>query len=102
MGGTPMLLKMQKKRSDLPIHLVLITIAAITLLPFVFVINNSFRRTTEQYHAFFGLPTAGSNLARFTWFKVTGQPDRIQLRIMPEPAKGKPQSVRAADVPFTK
>lgn len=93
---------MKKRTSDLPIHLILITIAAITLLPFVFVINNSFRRTTEQYHAFFGVPNAVSNLVRFTWFKVTDQSDRIQLRIVPEPEKGKPASVRAADVPFTK
>src|SRR5215207_11254260 len=102
MGGTPMLLRMQKKRSDLPIHLILITIAAITLLPFVFVINNSFRRTSEQYHSFFGVPNAVSNLFRFTTYKVTGQSDRIQIRIMPEQQKGRPQSVRAADVPFTK
>src|SRR5215218_3801105 len=101
MGGTPMLLKMQKKRSDLPIHLILITIAAITLLPFVFVINNSFRRTSEQYHSFFGVPSAVSNLFRFTGYELSGQSDRIQVRIMPEPTKGKPQSVRATDVPLT-
>lgn len=92
---------MRKQRTDLPIHCVLIAMLAITLLPFVFVINNSLRRTTEQYHSFFGVPNAVSNLARFTWFKVSGQPDRIRLRVMPEAAAGKPQSVRAADVPLT-
>jgi ABC-type glycerol-3-phosphate transport system permease component len=92
---------MKKRRSDLPIHCVLIAILAITLLPFVFVINNSLRRTTEQYHSFFGLPNGVSNLARFTWFKLSGQPDRIRLRILPEAEPGKPQSVRAADVPMT-
>jgi ABC-type glycerol-3-phosphate transport system permease component len=92
---------MKKRRSDLPIHCVLIAILAMTLLPFVFVINNSLRRTGEQYHSFFGVPTAVSNLVRFTWFKVAGDADRIQVRILPEPEKGKPQSVRAADVPFT-
>lgn len=92
---------MKTGTSDLPIHLVLISIAAMTLLPFVFVINNSLRRTTEQYHSFFGVPNAVSNLARFTWFKVSGQPDRIQLRVLPETEPGRPPSVRAADVPFT-
>jgi ABC-type glycerol-3-phosphate transport system permease component len=92
---------MKKRTSDLPIHLILITIVAITLLPFVFVINNSFRRTTEQYHSFFGLPNAVTNLCKFTWYELSGQSDRIQLRIMPEPVKGKPVSVRAADLPFT-
>lgn len=93
---------MKHKRSDIFIHLILITILALTLLPFVFVINNSFRRTNEQYHSFFGVPEAAKNLVRFTWFKLTGQPDRIELRIMPETEDGKPQTVRAADVPMTR
>jgi ABC-type glycerol-3-phosphate transport system permease component len=53
---------MKKRTSDLPIHLVLVTILSLTLLPFVFVVNNSFRRTHEQYHSFFGLPEALRNL----------------------------------------
>jgi ABC-type glycerol-3-phosphate transport system permease component len=93
---------MKRKRSDLPIHLALITIAALTLLPFFFVLNNSLRRTTEQYHSFFGPPAAVTNLVRFTWFKISGQTDRIELRIMPETEPGKPQRVRATDVPMTK
>jgi ABC-type glycerol-3-phosphate transport system permease component len=93
---------MKRIRSDIPIHIALIAIAAMTLLPFVFVINNSMRRTSEQYHSFFGLPSALTNLVRFTWFEVTGQSDRIQMRIMPEEIVNKPQSVRAADIPFTR
>jgi ABC-type glycerol-3-phosphate transport system permease component len=93
---------MTRRRSDIPIHIALIAIAATTLLPFVFVINNSMRRTSEQYHSFFGLPSALTNLVRFTWFEVTGQSDRIQMRIMPEEIVNKPQSVRAADIPFTR
>jgi ABC-type glycerol-3-phosphate transport system permease component len=80
----------------------LIAIAAITLLPFVFVVNNSLRRTSEQYHSFFGPPGALVDLFRFSWFEVSGQRDRIAIRIMPEPKPGKPQSVRAADVPLTR
>ncbi|HTL29005.1 MAG TPA: carbohydrate ABC transporter permease [Tepidisphaeraceae bacterium] len=93
---------MKRRRSDIPIHLVLITIVGLTLLPFVFVINNSMRRTTEQYHSFFGLPEAASNLVRFTWFKISGQSERIELRIMPESPDGKQINVRAVDVPMTK
>jgi ABC-type glycerol-3-phosphate transport system permease component len=92
---------MKQHRSDLPIHLILIAIVAMTLLPFVFVINNSLRRTSETYHSFFGVPAALSNLVRFTWYELTGQPERIRLRVMPEVEIGKPQSVRAADVPLT-
>jgi ABC-type glycerol-3-phosphate transport system permease component len=88
---------MQRRRSDLPIHLALIAIAAMTLLPFVFVVNNSLRRTSEQYHSFFGLPAAVTNAVKFTWFKVSGQDDRIRLRVQPA-AGDKPSSLRAADV----
>ena len=93
---------MTRRRSDIPIHLVLIAIAALTLTPFVFVVNNSLRRTSEQYHGFFNPPAALVNLARFTWFEVTGQADRIQLRQLPEAEDGKPAKVRAADVPLTR
>jgi ABC-type glycerol-3-phosphate transport system permease component len=94
-------IEMQKKKSDIPIHLVLMTFAALTLLPFIFVLNNSFRRTHEQYRSFFGLPDAVTNAVRFTWFRASGQDERIQLRIMPEAAAGKAQTVRQADVPLT-
>jgi ABC-type glycerol-3-phosphate transport system permease component len=93
---------MKKRRSDLPIHLVLLAFAALTLLPFIFVVNNSFRRTHEQYQSFFGLPEAVTNAVRFTWFAATGQPEKIQLKIMPETQAGKPQLVRQADVPMTR
>lgn len=59
---------MKKKRSDLLIHLVLVTILSLTLLPFVFVVNNSFRRTHEQYRSFFGLPEA---LRNFDFVELT-------------------------------
>ena len=70
---------MRKRRSDIPIHLALIAIAAMTLLPFAFVINNSFRRTNEQFHGFFGLPVALKDAARFTHAHLSGHPDRIKL-----------------------
>jgi ABC-type glycerol-3-phosphate transport system permease component len=92
---------MKRTRSDLPIHLALIFIAALTLLPFVFVVNNAFRRTSEQYHSFFAPPAAAIDLVRFTWFELTGQPQRIAVLILPEGKNGKPSSERAADVPLT-
>ncbi|HOZ46308.1 MAG TPA: carbohydrate ABC transporter permease [Candidatus Hydrogenedentes bacterium] len=38
------------------LHGLILAFAAATLLPFVFVMNNSLRSNAEQYHAFFGLP----------------------------------------------
>ncbi len=41
---------------QLALHAAILAFAAATLLPFVFVLNNSLRSNAEQYHAFFGLP----------------------------------------------
>jgi len=43
------------------IHLVLVVFALLTLVPFVFALNNSFRSNTEIYHGFFGVPESFSN-----------------------------------------
>ncbi|HIJ75019.1 MAG TPA: carbohydrate ABC transporter permease [Candidatus Hydrogenedentes bacterium] len=45
-------------------HLVVAAVAALTLLPFVFVLNNSFRTNSEIYHSFFGLPNALKDMAQ--------------------------------------
>ncbi|CAN5635975.1 carbohydrate ABC transporter permease [soil metagenome] len=51
-------MKRQKRRNDLLIHAALILILLLTLVPFVFVINNSLRTNYELDHAFFGVPQA--------------------------------------------
>ncbi|HEX8521907.1 MAG TPA: carbohydrate ABC transporter permease [Tepidisphaeraceae bacterium] len=75
--------RMKTKRHDILIHLVLITLVALTLLPFFFVMNNSLRTNSELNRTFFGIPKSLTQAVAFTWFKVTGQPNRIQLRIEP-------------------
>src|SRR5687767_4162804 len=76
--------RMKRRRSDIPIHLALIAIVAMTLLPFVFVINNSMRRTSEQFHSFFGLPAALTDLGRFTWYRLSVQSEKIEVRPTPD------------------
>jgi ABC-type glycerol-3-phosphate transport system permease component len=93
---------MRRRRSDIPIHLCLVAIAALTLLPLFFVVNNTHRRTTEQYHGFFGVPAAVQNVFRFTWLQVSGQSEQIKILILPEQVDGKPQLARAGDVPLTR
>ena len=88
---------MKRKRSDILIHITLIVIAALTLLPFVFVINNSFRRTSETYHGFFGIPAAVTQSVKFTYYKLTGHEDRIAVRLADEES-----GLRAKDVPLTR
>lgn len=60
----PMGIRQRRRRNDLILHAILIAILAMTLLPFVFVINNSFRTNSEMNHTFFGLPQAASGLFR--------------------------------------
>ena len=86
-----------KKRSDILLHVVIIAFLAMTMLPFLFVLNNSLRRTSEQFHAFFGVPNSISNAVKFTWFAATGQSERIEMRVIDDTG-GK----RAADVGMTK
>src|SRR5438105_13711326 len=71
---------MKSKRNDILLHAILICISGFTLLPFAFVLNNSLRTNSEMNHAFFGLPATLKSAAAFTWFRITGQADRIKLR----------------------
>jgi ABC-type glycerol-3-phosphate transport system permease component len=71
---------MKDRPKQLLIHSILITLLVFTMLPFLFVLNNSIRTNNEINHTFFGFPRAMSQAASFTWFKVTGQSDRIQLK----------------------
>ena len=54
----------RRRLGDLAIHAVLLVILGLTILPFVFLLNNSFRTNYELDHAFFGVPAA---LGRKDW-----------------------------------
>lgn len=53
---------MKRNSGQFAIHGVLIAILTLTLLPFVFVINNSLRTNSDMNHSFFGLPKFGKDL----------------------------------------
>lgn len=72
---------MKRKRSDLPIHAALLLIAALTLLPFILVLNNSIRTNSELYHTYFGVPQALKQMTAFTWEKVTSDEDVFEIRV---------------------
>jgi ABC-type glycerol-3-phosphate transport system permease component len=61
-------------------HAILLCLASLTLVPFVFVINNSFRTNAEMYRAFFGLPNSFKRVTNNTWLRITGREDEIRLR----------------------
>lgn len=69
------------RRTDIMIHGILVALLFLTMVPFAFVINNSMRTNSEIYRDFFGLPGAVKDSVRFSWYRVTGQTDQIQMRI---------------------
>lgn len=76
------------RRRALMLHFVLGLLGVLTLLPYVFLVNNSFRLNTELYRSFFGLPRSVEDLGRVTWYKIKGQEDRIVLNVAKEQKEG--------------
>lgn len=68
-----------QRRSQILLHATLIFILTLTLMPFVFVINNSFRTNPEMNHSFFGLPEAARDGISMTADKVTGKADTFEV-----------------------
>ena len=88
---------MKRRRSDIPIHIALISIAVMTLLPFAFTLINSLRTNAEMYESFFSLPVTVRSAAEFTWYQCTGQSQAIRLRSADDRPAG--DSLRASQVP---
>ncbi|MEM7134542.1 MAG: carbohydrate ABC transporter permease [Chloroflexota bacterium] len=60
-------------RHDLPIHLILGTLAILTFFPFFFLLISSFRSTTEFMHQFWGIPWNPEWLNYVDAWSVLGQ-----------------------------
>jgi ABC-type glycerol-3-phosphate transport system permease component len=45
------------------------------------VLNNSLRTNSELNHSYFGVPNSVSKAVAFTWYRISGQREKIQLRI---------------------
>lgn len=72
------------KRGQLWLHATLVAILSLTLLPFVFVVNNSLRTNSEMDHSFLGLPKAAVAGARFTAERVTGSATTFEVPESPD------------------
>lgn len=64
------------------LHGSLLALVGMTLLPFVFVVNNSFRTNNEIYHSFFGVPHAVTDTLRgvLVWANSDSQKPANALR----------------------
>ena len=62
----------QRRARDLALMLCIGAFGALTLVPFAFALNNSFRANYEMDHAFFGFPKNLNGLARAAVAAVSG------------------------------
>jgi ABC-type glycerol-3-phosphate transport system permease component len=61
------------------IHAVLVFFSLLTLLPFVFTVNNVFRTNAEFYHAFFSVPNAFKQTLSIAGGALTGDDTPIEM-----------------------
>jgi ABC-type glycerol-3-phosphate transport system permease component len=67
----------RRKSSDLWIHVALAVVAALTLIPFLLTIGNSFRTNAELYKSLVAAPDSWRRAVVLSWYEVTGQ--QVQL-----------------------
>ncbi|MBN1346286.1 MAG: carbohydrate ABC transporter permease [Phycisphaerae bacterium] len=66
-------------RHELALHGFVLVFAALALLPFVFVVNNSFRTNNEIFHSFFGVPRALKDMALAAKRVTTGSDEALTV-----------------------
>lgn len=67
------------KRRTLLIHVILVLLAAQTLLPFAFTLNNVFRSNFEFYQDFFSFPNAFKGILHVTGRYLTGNDEAMTV-----------------------
>ena len=60
-------------------HLVLIVFAALTLIPFAFMVNNVFRSNPEFYHDFFSVPDAFKKVVAIGGGSIAGDESDVEI-----------------------
>lgn len=71
---------MRRRGGQIWIHATLLTILGLTLLPFVFVLDNSFRTNSEMNHSFFGVPKAAAEGLRMTRERLGGRTEGFEVQ----------------------
>lgn len=70
-----------KRLQQTALKLLVGVFAALTLIPFAFVLNNSFRTNNEMYHEFFGLPNA---LKGMVWCVGVLNQEEVRVEVINE------------------
>ena len=71
---------MHSRSQQFWLHAVLLLLAALTYVPFAFVLNSSLRSNEEMYDSFFGIPEAFKTI-------ITGKPSELAARIEGTPTE---------------
>jgi ABC-type glycerol-3-phosphate transport system permease component len=61
------------------IHGALVLFAALTLVPFAFMVNNVFRTNSEFYHSYFSLPDSFKRTARIALHSLAGNAGAVEI-----------------------
>ncbi len=61
------------------IHVILIFFSLLTLLPFLFMVNNIFRSNSEFYHAFFSFPDSFKQIIAITGKTLSGDTTSVRI-----------------------
>lgn len=64
---------------NIALHAVILVFAVLTLVPLVFVVNNSFRSTMELDHAFFGWPRSFERAAALIGPALSGSSEPVEV-----------------------
>jgi len=76
-----------KRRHRVLIHAVLLSFAALTLLPFAFAVNNVFRTNPEFYHSFFSIPDAVKGMAEVAYRCITFNDEPLEVEDLEDASK---------------
>ena len=68
------------------LHAILLLLAALTLAPFYFAVNNSMRTNNQVLESQFRPPEALTNSIAFTVHQIAGRPDDIKVRVYDDEA----------------
>jgi len=70
----------QSRLQKVILHAIIMVFVVLTLIPFAFALNNSFRTNNEMYHRFFGLPNAFKDMIEGAKAVMLGQTEqRIEV-----------------------
>lgn len=70
-----------RRRNIILLHAILLLLALLTLAPYLFLINNSFRTNSELYRSFFGVPARVKKIVQVSAERATADRTSFELEV---------------------